>query len=314
MEQSEDEAKDVKADRREGVDRRDDGKRRKLEMILDRFFRPGRWAARMSHAIGLQGGRTVHVDHREIPVPRNGTRPLRVAFASDFHAGATTAADVLAAACAQLEALRPDVLLLGGDFVSVRADDIHILADMLAKVHAPLGKFGVFGNHDLRANRQILAGALAAAGVRMLVNEAARLPAPHDDVTIIGLDDPIRGTPRGDILDDAHGFRILLMHAPDGLLAVGDRHYDLALCGHTHGGQVVLPGGTMPYLPHGELSRAYAVGTFQLGSAKDRVLLVSRGVGCSTLPVRVGCPSEIHLIEIGSRSVPPESPDKTASR
>jgi predicted MPP superfamily phosphohydrolase len=293
-------AQDASAERREGVDRRDDGKRRKLEMILDRFFRPGRWAARAFHAIGLQGGRTVRVDHRDIAVPRNGTRPLRVAFASDFHAGATTAADVLAAACAELEALRPDVLLLGGDFVSVRADDIHDLAAMLAKVHAPFGKFGVFGNHDLRANRQVLAGALAAAGVRMLVNEVVQLPAPHDDVSIIGLDDPIRGTPRGDILDDANGFRILLMHAPDGLLAAGSRHYDLALCGHTHGGQVVLPGGAIPYLPHGDLSREYPVGLYRLGPQEDRTLLVSRGVGCSTLPVRVGCPSEIHLIEIAT--------------
>ena len=268
-------------------------------MILDRFFRPGRWATRASYALGLQGGRPVHVDHREVLVSRtNGARPLRVAFASDFHAGATTSALLLAAACATLDALAPDVLLLGGDFVSVRADDIHALAPLLAKVRAPLGKFGVFGNHDLRANRGVLADALAAAGVRMLVNEVVRLPAPHDDVRIVGLDDPIRGTPRGEILDAADGVRILLMHAPDGLLAAGNRHFDLALCGHTHGGQIVLPGGTMPYLPHGTLSREYPVGRFLLGPERDRTLLVSRGVGCSTVPVRFGCPSEVHVVTL----------------
>lgn len=282
------------------MDRRDDVKRRRIEMILDRCFRPGRWAARACYSVGLQAGRPVRVDRRVMPVTRvNGARPLRVAFASDFHAGATTASRLLSDACAELETLRPDVLLLGGDFVSVRADDIHALAAMLAKVHAPLGKFGVFGNHDLRANRQVLADALAAAGVRMLVNEVVRLPAPHDDVSIAGLDDPIRGTPRGEILDAADGFRILLMHAPDGLLAAGNRHYDLALCGHTHGGQIVLPGGAIPYLPHGALSREYPVGLFTLGPDRNRRLLVSRGVGCSTVPVRIGCPSEVHVITIG---------------
>lgn len=289
---------DTAAERRDGaMDRRDDVKRRKLEMILDRCFRPGRWATRVSYALGLQSGRPVHVDHREVRVSRmNGARPLRVAFASDFHAGATTSARVLANACAALDALEPDVLLLGGDFVSVRAEDIHALAPLLAKVHAPLGKFGVFGNHDLRANREVLADALAAAGVRMLVNEVVRLRAPHDVVSIVGLDDPIRGTPLGEVLDAANGVRILLMHAPDGLLAAGDRHYDLALCGHTHGGQIVLPGGTMPYLPHGTLSREYPVGLFHLEG--NRTLLVSRGVGCSTVPVRFGCPSEIHVVTL----------------
>ena len=293
-------ARTVAAERRDGAaDRRDDAKRRKLEMLLDRCFRPGRWATRLCYAVGLQSGRPVHVDRREVAVSRaQGAGPLRVAFASDFHAGATTSARVLADACAALDALEPDVLLLGGDFVSVRAEDIHALAPLLAKVRAPLGKFGVFGNHDLRSNRGELADALAVAGVRMLVNEVVRLPPPHDDVNIVGLDDPIRGTPLGEVLDTADGVRILLMHAPDGLLAAGNRHFDLAFCGHTHGGQIVLPGGMMPYLPHGTLSREYPVGWFRLAPAGDRMLLVSRGVGCSTVPVRFGCACEVHDVTL----------------
>ena len=273
-------------------------------MILDRGFRPSRWAARAAYALGLQGGPSVHVDHHHIALSRPLRVPLRVAFASDFHAGATTDDRILADACARLDALRPDLLLLGGDFVSVRADDIHVLAAMLAKVHAPLGKFGVFGNHDLRANSHLIGDALSAAGVRMLVNEVVQLPPPHDDVSIIGLDDPIIGDPEGELLDAAHGVRLLLMHAPDGLLAAGDRSYDLALCGHTHGGQIVVPGGVMPYLPHGELSRQFPVGVFRLGAEQDRTLLVSRGVGCSTVPVRIGCSSEVHLIALGTNCGP----------
>ena len=296
--------RDATAERRDGsVDRRDDAKRRKIEMVLDRFFRPGRWATRASDAIGLQSGRPVRVDHLDIAVSRpSGSRPLRVAFASDFHAGATTAERVLANACAQLDALEPDVLLLGGDLVSVRAADIHALAPLLAKVRAPLGKFGVFGNHDLRANRSVISEALADAGVRMLVNEVVQLPAPHGDVSIIGFNDPIRGAPRGELLDSVDGVRILLMHAPDGLLAAGDRHFDIAVCGHTHGGQIVMPGGIMPYLPHGSLSREFPVGVFHLEPDISRTLLVSRGVGCSTVPVRFRCASEVHLIRVGQQS------------
>ena len=291
--------REQESERRAVVDRRDDANRRKIEMVLDRFFRPGRWATRVFDLVGLQSGRPVHVDEHQLIVSRpSGARPLRVAFASDFHAGATTAERVLESACAQLEALEPDVLLLGGDFVSVRADDIHALAPLLARVKAPFGKFGVFGNHDLRANRPVIAEAMAGAGVRMLVNEVVQLAAPHGDVSIIGFDDPIRGAPRGELLDAVDGVRIILMHAPDGLLAAGDRRFDLAVAGHTHGGQIVLPGGVMPYLPHGALSRTYPVGEYLLEPDDSRTLIVTRGVGCSTVPVRFGCASEVHLIEI----------------
>lgn len=286
--------------RQPGTDRRDDAARRKVEMVLDRFFRPARWAARSSYAVGLQSARPVSVRQHVIRTTRPaGVPALRIAFASDFHAGATTDPRVLRAACIALDALEPDVLLLGGDFVSVRGRDIHELAPLLAAVRAPLGKFGVFGNHDLRANRPELESALVEAGVRMLVNESVRLPAPHADVTISGFDDPIRGAPDAAILDDAAGeARVLLMHAPDGLLAAGERQFDVAMCGHTHGGQVVMPGGSMPYLPHGALSRTYPAGEYVLAPDGERSLIVSRGVGCSTIPVRLLCAAEVHLIEL----------------
>lgn len=268
-------------------------------MVLDHVFRPGDWAARAFYAAGLQTGRPIDIDRHLIPISHAAARPLRVAFASDFHAGPTTSKKILKAACAALESLDADVLLLGGDFVTVRAADIDDLAPLLAEVHAPLGKFAVLGNHDLRANSTALKKALGRAGVRMLINETVQLPPPYDHVTIAGLDDPIRGSPRGEILDEASEVRIVLMHAPDGLLAIGDRDFDLALCGHTHGGQISAPGGVMPYLPYGKLSRKYPVGLFRLGPTGKRAMLVSRGVGCSTIPVRVGSPSQVHLFTLG---------------
>jgi predicted MPP superfamily phosphohydrolase len=218
-----------------------------------------------------------------------------VAFASDFHAGPTTDPRLLAAACRALRAFEPDVLLLGGDFVSVRASYIDLLAPLLADIPAPLGKFGVLGNHDLRANRSEVVRALEAAGVRMITNDRVTLAAPFDDVTVCGLDDPTRGTPRADLaMDGASGTRIVLMHSPEGLESIEDRPFDLAVCGHTHGGQVAFPGGRPVLVPGGHLNRKYCSGSFTLGD-RTRHLLVSRGVGCSTIPVRLFAAPEVHL-------------------
>jgi uncharacterized protein len=283
--------------RRTSGERRDDLARDGLELLLDRIFRPGHWASRLAIATRLQSA-NIEVERLLVPVRRRaGAAPLRVAFASDFHAGATTDPRVLEAACAAIADEKPDVLLLGGDFVTTRAGYIDQLAPLLASIPASLGKFGVFGNHDRRANRGVLSRALEAAGVRMLVNETATLPDPHGDVTLLGLDDPIRGSPSYRNMPEG-AVRIVLMHAPDGLMTLGDRHFDLAVCGHTHGGQISV-GGVKPYLPHGKLSREYPGGLYRIGAAGDRALVVSRGVGCSTVPVRMGARAQVHLLTVG---------------
>jgi uncharacterized protein len=274
-------------------ERRVERGRRSLELLLDNVFRPGNWAARVSYALGLQG--RLRLSTTVVPASPDHRRadPLRIAFASDFHAGATTDKRLLATACAALDSFQPDVLLLGGDFVSVRSSYIDDLAPRIAAIRAPHGKFAVLGNHDLRANSRHVVEALEDAGVQMLTNRRVALAAPFEEISICGLDDPTRGAPRPDLaLDDCGGTRIVLMHSPDGLASLGDRCFTLALCGHTHGGQVVLPGGIPLFVPGGGLNRRYASGRFSIGSG---TLLVSRGVGCSTIPVRAFAAPEVHL-------------------
>jgi predicted MPP superfamily phosphohydrolase len=102
--------------------------------------------------------------------------------------------------------------------------------------------------------------------------------------------------PRGDLaLDRAGERRIVLMHSPEGLKSIGGRHFDLALCGHTHGGQIALPWGAPVFVPGGSLNRRYHRGRYEVGGTRPRTLLVSRGVGCSTLPVRLFAAPEVHL-------------------
>jgi predicted MPP superfamily phosphohydrolase len=85
------------------------------------------------------------------------------------------------------------------------------------------------------------------------------------------------------------------MHSPEGLRAIGGRAFDLALCGHTHGGQVALPWGTPVLMPGDALNRQYVSGVFSLDGAPSRTLLVTNGVGCSTAPLRLFAVPEVHL-------------------
>ena len=279
-------------------DRRVERSRRTVEFAIDALIRPGSWAAKIAYELGLQGrvrSRTHRFDLGRLA--RDAVRPtLRVAFAADFHAGATTDERLLSDACRALAAFSPDIVLLGGDFVSVRASYIDRLAPLLAAIHAPLGKLAVLGNHDLRADRATVLRGLGESGVRVLDNEPLRLPEPFDDVTICGITDAARGNPRPDLaIDGTTGSRIVLMHSPEGLREIGDRAFDLALCGHTHGGQVALPWGTPIIMSGGDLNRRYSSGLFSLDGARPRRLLVTNGVGCSTAPVRLFAPPEVHL-------------------
>jgi predicted MPP superfamily phosphohydrolase len=268
----------------------------RIEAVLDTLLRPAGWAAALSYRVGLQGRLQVSetVIHVTLSTPR--ATPLRIAFASDFHAGPTTDARALRRACAAIAELQPDVLLLGGDFVSYHAADIDLIAPLLEAIDAPFGKFAVLGNHDLRSNAARIVDTLERSGIRMITNARETLAAPFDDVTICGLDDPTRGEPRPDIaLDGAEGIRIVLMHSPDALATIGNRHFDLALCGHTHGGQIALPGGKPILVPGGPLNREFCHGRFDLPGDSRRTLLVSRGIGCSALPARLFAAPEVHL-------------------
>ncbi len=86
------------------------------------------------------------------------------------------------------------------------------------------------------------------------------------------------------------------MHAPDGLLLLGRHKFDVAFAGHTHGGQVALKDGTPIVLPNGPLCRQYHYGRFEI--EQNGSLVVSRGVGCSTLPVRLNADPELVIVSL----------------
>ena len=260
----------------------------RLEVAL---YRNG-WPARITRLLGYRPA--VKVVEHEVALAGfpQGTPALTVAFASDFHAGPTTDPDVLHQAAAALRAARADILLLGGDYVSLDQRHIERLAPLLGEIPAPLGRYAVLGNHDHWNGAAPIVSALERAGIEVLVNRNRRLPAPFEHIWICGIDDPISGSPDPvAALAGADGLRVILMHAPANLVGLDGARFDLALCGHTHGGQLALPGGMPLIVAPGEHSRRYSRGRFRLHNGAT--LIVSVGVGCSTVPLRLNSPPEI---------------------
>lgn len=267
-----------------------------VEATLHAAYR-GHWPARLVGALGLLP--PVRVRHHRITTPRwpAGARPLRIAFASDLHSGPTTHPRLLDEAFAALARTEADLVLLGGDYVFLFADYIHAIADRVRALRPPLGIYGVMGNHDLWADDAAITDALHAAGARVLVNEHVRLPAPFDHVTLAGLDDPWTGDrPALPLFDDDHRVRVVLVHAPEAMFYLHDQPFELALCGHTHGGHVALP-GEIPILVPGPLSRRYAHGRYDLDHGGT--LIVSRGVGSTEVALRLNADPDIVVVELG---------------
>lgn len=265
----------------------------RLKHLKERTFRLAfgwRWLVQTGQWLGMPAEVRVQqlaFDHTRCVHPE-----LRIAFASDLHAGPATHPAIIEHACREMAATNADLVLWGGDFVSMDARHIDQIVEPMAAVRAPLGCYAVLGNHDLWVDYKYLASRLEHAGVQLLTNQNVRLTAPFDAIWLCGLDDAESGHPDGKAaLEGAEGIRIILMHGPDGLLAIEGERFEAAFCGHTHGGQIALPNGTAIVVPNGRLSRRYSRGVYHLGG--ERRLFVSLGVGNSGVPFRLFAPPEI---------------------
>lgn len=236
-----------------------------------------------------------------VPVALPGVTPglvgLRIGFITDIHHEPGRPLALLARGVRLLEEAQPDLILLGGDYVNSTARDFDRPLALLARLHAPLGVYGVLGNHDYWAGGDYLAARLAGVGVTMLRNEARRLRAPGGDpFWLVGVDSAVRRH------DDREGalapvpadtFRLLLVHEPDVADMVTRRglRVDLQLSGHSHGGQVVLPWIGAPLLPR--LGRRYIRGLYTTPP-----IYTSRGLGTVPPYLRFNSPPEVTLLTL----------------
>lgn len=223
---------------------------------------------------------------------------LRIGQISDMHLGMRYTMDNSLWAARQMALQRPDLLVLTGDFVSYE----HAIAQLPLVLRelptAPLGCFAVPGNHDYWEGIETIQQTLAAAGIRLLINEYHLLRVDDAELLVVGLDDLWDGRP------DLHAalagappdsFRLLLAHCPDYADEASRHGFHLQFSGHTHGGHLHLPGLGAFCLPrHGW---RYALGHFQVGATQ---LYVSRGIG--GMPLRFGCPPEATIFTLRSCS------------
>jgi len=240
---------------------------------------------------------------KRLPLEFDG---FRIGVISDLHLGPFTGAAQIELLVQILSAQELDLAVALGDFIHepfirrTRKAREHagLCAAALAGLQSRYGTYAVLGNHDLRTDAAIVNEALTAHGIRVLCNSSEEIDLDGARLWIAGVDDVLEGSPK---LDWAlagvpeSGPTILLAHEPD--YADQACHYpiDLQLSGHTHGGQVRLPGCKPLYLP--EMGKKYPAGFYNVNSLK---LYTSRGIGMSLVPLRWQCPPELAVLTLRS--------------
>lgn len=229
-----------------------------------------------------------------------GAKPIRVALLSDIHIGSPAMhAGRLARIVDQVDALRPDLILIAGDFID--GDDPRgaaryggAMIGSLRRLHAPLGVVAVPGNHDHATGLPTVRAQLKRAGITLLANQAAE----RGPLAIGGLDDPSTLHDRMPAtlaaLRRLSGARVMLAHAPDAAAHL-PTDVGLLLVGHTHCGQVVLPfwGSIIPMAPY---EARYRCGVFR---EPGRTIVVTAGLGTSIGPFRLNAPPDLWLLTLG---------------
>lgn len=241
----------------------------------------------------------------ELPGLPPELRGLRVVQLSDLHIGNAMEGATLAALVARANALAPDVLVLTGDLFDFDPLVIEDGARELAKLRARLGVYAVLGNHDRYAGvgRVAAAFALVAPELRVLRGERVRLPC-EARLWLAGVDDPGTDWTRRDLDDPVlrrlaetrpeDEAEILLVHRPESFPLAARLGWRLVLSGHTHGGQIALPG------TGGRVNVARLITRFDRGLHRldGSTLYVNRGCGVAGPRIRLSCPREITTIEL----------------
>lgn len=267
------------------------------------FFRAAVSATAATPVLGICYGFAesvdYHVVHQSITLPRlpavfDGTT---VAFLTDIHLGPYLSPDTLAAIVRTTRILNPDLILLGGDYTLQDASYAGPCFEVLAQLQAPLGVFGVLGNHDYMHGLSAIRAGMRHARIEEFCNSGVWLTRRGERFRVCGVDDLWRGRP--DVAAAVGETRpydacLLVSHNPDVAETLTDQRVGFVLSGHTHGGQVVVPGYGPPIVPS-RYGTKYAYG---LVDAPSTQVLVSSGIGMSGIPVRVNCRPEIVLLTL----------------
>lgn len=225
---------------------------------------------------------------------------LRIGLLTDLHRSETVAREDIERAVDFVLAERPDLIVLGGDYVTW-ADDRYLdsAATSVARLTAPAGVYAILGNHD---GERDTSQALERRGIDLLRDAHRPLEIRGERVDLIGIRYWTRRIGAIGAIPRRPGtFAILLAHDPRRLHEAAALQIPLVLSGHTHGGQIVLPGlGPIA-------ARKYPV-VAGLGRERKTTIYVSRGVGTVYVPVRINCPPDVSILTLAPRDVRKRSP------
>ncbi len=244
---------------------------------------------------GSRRGRRPMVRRVEVSVPELDPRlaGVRLAHLSDLHVSALSRPRLLWRAVDQVAREGADLALLTGDYVCASLRALPRLTDALRSLSIPA--VATLGNHDHWAGAAEVARALLDAGIRVLCNQHVTVAIRGAPLHVIGVDD---GTTRHADPERAfhgvpeRGLRVALTHDPRQADRVAPRGAHLILAGHTHGGQIDVPGLTKRLMRRRGFH--YLGGEYRVGQS---LLYVSRGLGAS-IPLRLRAPSEVAVLTL----------------
>ena len=230
---------------------------------------------------------------RQLPAQFDG---LRVALISDLHVGPVREESFTRRVVNEVNAQHPDLVVLAGDLIDGRVEQVGAATDPLRDLQAPLGVVAVSGNHEvLSQEADAWLEHYASLGITVLRNSNVELTrggasiavAGSNDETASGADSPNIGTTLAGVNPDA--FTLLVTHQPKAAESAGGRGVDLQVSGHTHGGQL------WPFRYVVTLQQPTLDGLAMVG---DVPVFTTRGAGAWGPPVRVLAPPEVPIITL----------------
>jgi predicted MPP superfamily phosphohydrolase len=234
----------------------------------------------------------------EAALPVSGLPPaldgVRIGLITDVHHSSMVPAEDVATAVRLVLAAAPDLIVLGGDYVTWgEREYIGPVAELLAPLSAPHGVFAILGNHD---DDREMPSALAARRFTVLRDQRTRTVVRGEGLEIAGIRFwTRRAQDIARVLRQTRDTTLLLAHDPRRLNEAAALGVPAVLSGHTHGGQVVVPG-------FGAIARRRFPVVQGLGERENTRIFVSRGIGTVYVPIRLNCPPEVAIITLRRHS------------
>ena len=277
------------------------------------FLYTGAAAAIGAAALGTDGYfesyrlqlRKLEIPLRRLPQQFDGFTIVQL---SDFHYEEEFSAIPIRRSVELVNSLHPDLVVFTGDFVTVpmfrfglqaaraAANAVFPCAAVLSGIKPRMGSFAILGNHDAHSNPALVASGLRAHGIPLLKNSRVPIERGGGRFWLAGVDDALEGQPDlgAAIAKIPPGETIILLaHEPDFADEAALTTVDLQLSGHSHGGQIWIPGVGAPWLP--PLARNYPRGFYKI---ENMVLYTNVGIGTIRAPIRINCVPEVTHITL----------------